>query len=139
MNDLDKIKLWEHLKTDFIAKILDDKTRKLYYKTLLIKATKEFGFNPEKCTVVKNNNIQLDDWEKEFVEDINKAKIYEVDTRKEKREQTNKEAFSRMVQFIDSGGIYSELPDYLQNDHTKKLYLKALNYWLDENLKILEK
>ena len=138
MTDLEKIRLWEHLKTNFISKILDDKTKKLYYKTFLIKATQEFGFNPERCIIAKNK-IELDDWEKEFVEDINKAKIYEVDTRKEKREQTNKEAFSRMVQFIDSGGIYSELPDYLQNDHTKKLYLKALNYWLDKNLKILEK
>lgn len=138
MTDLEKIRLWEHLKSDFISKIQDDKTKKLYYKTLLIKATQEFGFNPERCTIAKNK-IELDDWEKEFVEDINKAKIYEVDTRKEKREQTNKEAFSRMVQFIDSGGVYSELPDYLQNNHTEKLYLKALNYWLDENLKILEK
>lgn len=137
MNELEKIKLWEYLKKNFIANIKDEKTRILYYKTLLIKAIQEFGFNPEKCIVSKKQEIKLDDWEKEFIEDIQKQKIYEIDTRKEKREQTNKEAKSRMKNFIYKGGNLCDIPEEIRTETIKKLYYECLLEYGDEIIKNL--
>lgn len=126
MTDLQKIRLWEHLKKDFLQNIKDVETRKLYYKTLLVKATKEFGFNPERCDVKKQNDIELDDWEKEFVEDIKKAEIYELDTRIEKREKTRKEAKARMKDFVESGGSLKDIPEDVISNTIEKLYYECL-------------
>lgn len=134
MIELEKIRLWEHLKKDFINNIKDEKTRKLYYKTLLIKATQKFGFNPEKCIIQKNKQIQLDDWEKEFVEDIKKAQIYEVDTRIEKREKTEKEAKARMKDFVLKGGNLKDIPEEIKTNTIEKLYYDCLLELGDEIL-----
>lgn len=134
MIELEKIRLWEHLKKDFISKIKDEKTRKLYYKTLLIKAIQEFGFNPEKCIIPKNNEIQLDDWEKEFVKDIKKAQIYEIDTRIEKRKKTEKEAEARMKDFILKDGDLKDIPEEIRTDTIEKLYYDCFFKLCDETL-----
>ncbi len=135
MIEMEKIRLWEHLKKDFISKIKDDKTKKLYYKTLLLKAIQEFGFNPEKCIMPKNNQIQLDDWEKEFVEDIKKAQIYEIDTRVEKRKQTEKEAVARMRDFISKGGSLKDIPEDIRTETIEKLYYNCLLEYGDKIIK----
>lgn len=133
LNDkIQKIRAWNNLK-EYIKNIHDNKTRKIYYTALLSKAIEEYGFNPETAKVSKNeNNVVLDDWEKEFVEDIHKTQMYQLDVRAEKRKRTHKEALARAKLFIQQGGSYSDLPDDLKNEHTAKLWLEAMDMLLDE-------
>lgn len=130
---MSQIQCWNKLK-QYIGQIRDDKARKLYYKTLLIKATESYGFDPEKAKVKpqKPSDGVLDDWEKELVEDIKKAEVFQVDTRKNKRVQTHKEALARAKLFIERGGSYKDIPEELQNDTIKSLYLEAMESILDE-------
>lgn len=120
-----KVVAWKFLKSA-LKNIRDDVLRKSLFAEFRKRAFEEWGFDPETTKINKENKIELDDWEKEFVEDIEKTKAYELDIRKEKREKTAAEAKNRMRQFIEGGGKYSDLPDYLQNKHIARLYLDTL-------------
>lgn len=126
MNEFEKIRAWNSLKEQ-ISKIYDPKTRNVYYKALLARACAEWGFNPERPgQPIQNEPVELDDWEKEFVEDINDTIIFGIDVRKDKREQTKKEAKRRMLQFVEQGGKLSDIPDDIRTDTIKKLYYKCV-------------
>ena len=128
---------WKKLKS-LLELVRDKDLRNAMLAEFRKRAIRDWGYNPD-TAFVKSQEIELDDWEKELVEDIKKAETYETDTRVEKRKQTEKEALARMKNFIETGGTYYDLPVELQNKHTAKLYMCALDQWLDENIKIIEK
>lgn len=121
MNELEKVRIWNDLK-EKLKLIYDNKTRQMYYKALLVRAINNWGFNPDK-PADQVNEIELDDWEQEFLESINDFKMFGIDTRKEKREQTHKEALSRMKNFIIKGGRAADIPQDIKVD---SLYFEAL-------------
>ena len=77
---------------------------------------------------------QLDDWEKEFVADIEKANKYEIDTREEKRKKTAKEAHARMMQFIETGGTLADIPEDICTDTIIRLYHDCMQEYGDNLL-----
>ena len=121
MNELEKVRIWNDLK-EKLKLIYDNKTRQMYYKALLVRAINNWGFNPDKPSD-QVNEIELDDWEQEFVESINDFKMFGIDTRKEKQEQTHKEALNRMKNFIIKGGQRADIPEDIKVD---SLYFEAL-------------
>lgn len=122
MKELEKIRAWHALK-DQIGKIYDYKTRSVYYKAFLARACSQWGFNPEKPgQPIQNEPVELDDWEKEFVEDINDIIIFGIDVRKDKHEKEKKEAHARMLQFVEQDGKLSDIPDDIRTDTIIKLY-----------------
>lgn len=126
MNEFEKIRAWNSLK-EMLGKIHDYKTRNIYYKALLARAINEWGFNPEKPgQPIHNENIELDDWEKEFVEDINDTIVFGIDVRKDKREKELKETHARMLHFVEHGGKLSDMPDDIRTDTIKKLYYECV-------------
>lgn len=127
MKELELIKNWNTLKTE-LSKILDYKTRRLYYQALLVRAVSEWGFNPEKPTT-QSEQANLDDWEKELVEDINDFKMFGIDTRAEKRQNIHKEALVRMKDFILHGGNKKDIPS---NINVSNLYTNALLSIVDD-------
>lgn len=99
-----------------------------------------WGYNPETAFIKKEpEKIELDDWEKELVKDIEKAEQYQIDTRVEKREKTKKEFKIRMKDFITKGGKFSDLPKELQNEHIAKAYLDAIYEEMENCINFLEK
>lgn len=121
MNELEKVRIWNDLK-EKLKLIYDNKTRQMYYKALLVRAINNWGFNPDK-PADQVNETELDDWEQEFVESINDFKMFGIDTRKEKKEQTHKEALNRMKNFIIKGGQRADIPQDIKVD---SLYFEAL-------------
>ena len=121
MNELEKVRILNDLK-EKLKLIYDNKTRQMYYKALLVRAINNWGFNPDK-PADQVNETELDDWEQEFVESINDFKMFGIDTRKEKREQTHKEALNRMKNFIIKGGLRADIPEDIKVD---SLYFEAL-------------
>ena len=135
MNEFGKIRAWNALK-EILGKIHDYKTRVVYYKALLARACAEWGLNPEKPgQPIQNESVKLDDWEKEFVEDINDTIVFGIDVRKEKRQQADQEAKMRMLQFIERGGYLLDIPDDIRTDTIEKLYYDCL---LEHGDKLLE-
>lgn len=123
MKELEQIKVWEELKA-CINKIIDQKTRKMAYRALLVRFMKEYGFNPEKPVSAQKNNasVDLDDWEQELLNDIKDSKTFGFDTREEKRKKTAKEAHARMMQFIETGGTLADIPEDIRTDTIINLY-----------------
>lgn len=119
-------KAWKFLK-DCVSKVQDPTLRNVMMAEFRKRAVRDWGFNPDdRYAVAKEPTIELDDWEKEFVADIEKAKKYEIDTRAEKRKQTDKEAHARMLQFIEQGGCLLDIPDDIRTDTIEKLYYDCL-------------
>lgn len=128
-----KVSAWKWLKSE-LTKIQD---KDLYLGMIAgfrKRAINDWGYDPETGTPMESNQIELDDWEKEFVEDIQKSQEYEIDTREEKRKQTVKEAHARMMAFIKRGGQLSDIPEDICTDTIKRLYHDcfsnmAIIYW----------
>jgi len=133
MNNLQKLRLWEHLKKDFLQNIKDTNTRKLYYKTLLIKATKEFGFNPENGNIQTQGNPELTDWENDFVQDIQDTISYGLDVREDKRKEQEKQTRQNMREFILSGGELKDIPDDIRTHRIIDIYLDEM-FKIGDNL-----
>lgn len=126
MNLQEKTKAWKFLK-DCVSKVQDPILRNVMMAEFRKRAVRDWGFNPDdRYSVAKEPTPELDDWEKEFVADIEKAKKYEIDTRKEKREKEKKEAHARMLHFVEHGGKLSDIPDDIRTDTIKKLYYECL-------------
>lgn len=131
MNNLQKLRLWEHLKKDFLQNIKDNNTRKLYYKTLLIKATKEFGFNPENGDIQPQDNPELTDWEQDLLEDIKTFKDYDIDVRGEKRKETDESFRKAMREYVALGNTYEDIPDDIKCETIRQAYYEEVRAKLD--------
>ena len=116
---------WKWLKSQ-VALVRDDDLRRVMMAELRKRAYNEWGFDPENTKINTTQKIELADWEKEFVEDIRKASIYEIDTRKEKREKERAEAKARMKDFVEKGGSWLDFPEDLRNQYTAELYLETV-------------
>lgn len=117
---------WKFLK-NCITKVKDQTLRNVMMAEFRRRAIRDWGFNPDnKYGIAKNESVELDDLEKEFVSDIEKSNKYEVDTREHKRKQTAKEAHARMMDFIESGGQLSDIPDDICTDTIAQLYRDCL-------------
>lgn len=127
-------KAWKFLK-DCISKVQDPTLRNVMMAEFRKRAVRDWGFNPDdRYAVAKEPTIELDDWEKEFIADINDHKMFKVDTRAEKREQTKKEAKARMLDFIARGGNLLDIPDDIRTDTVEKLYYECLMEYGDNLL-----
>lgn len=134
MNIQEQTKAWKFLK-DCVSKIQDPTLRNVMMAEFRKRAIRDWGFNPDsKYGVAKNKSVQLDDWEQEFVADINDHLTFKVDTREEKRKKTAKEAHARMMMFIERGGQLSDIPDDVRTDTIKQLYHDCMQEYGDNLL-----
>lgn len=139
MNELEKLRAWKQLK-EMVAKIHDQKTRQMYYQALLARATNEWGFNPEKPGDKKPNfeYLELDDWEKEFVEDINDSITFGFNVRKQKQNTEFLEMRRNLRYFITHGGKLADIPEDIRTPYIVKAYFKEFLFEIQETLESLE-
>lgn len=131
---LERIKMWEYLKTE-TSKIYDPQTRSLYYRAFLSRCIDEWGFNPENPASGQKSTLIVDDWEKEFVDDINDTITYGIDTRGDKRKETEKQARASMRQMIRNGETLDDIPEDIRTPHIEKLFLSEMLNYADELIK----
>lgn len=117
MDYMGKLKVWNAVK-EAINKIYDPKTKKLYYKTLLLKAIDEWGFNPENPTKIKQSTeIKLEKWEQEVLDRIKAAQEYGIDIRTAEEKKNLDIGFRvEMLKFVKEGGKLSDLPENLRHE-----------------------
>lgn len=116
MNDYQKLQAWNKIK-DMLKGIIDQKTNRLYHDTLLLKAIREWGFNPEKPDkIIKQETIELNDDEKKLLKQIKVAQEYAIDIRtQEEKDKLDKEFRLSMLDFVKTGGNLDDLPDNLRH------------------------
>lgn len=139
MVNQNKIIAWKWLKAE-LKRIVDPVLKKALIAEFRKRALDSWGYNPDTAFIKKQiATVDLDDWEKEFVADIAKAQQYEVDTRAEKRKQTQTEFKARMRYFVIHGGKFSDLPEDLQNEHILRGYLDVMFEEIQQCSDFLEK
>ena len=136
MKELELIRTWNTLK-EHLAKITDVKTKQMYYKAFLVRAINEWGFNPEKPNTTVSN-IELTDWEKEFVEDIHDAISFGIDTRADKRLQTDAECRASMMQFVRDGGTLNDIPEYIRCESIDNMYRECRDKYHQEMMELAD-
>ena len=116
MNDYQRLQTWNKIK-ETLKGIIDPKTNRLYHDALLLKAIREWGFNPEKQDKLKKQeNIELNDEEKNILKRIKAAQEYGIDIRtQEEKDNLDKEFRLSMLDFVRTGGNLDDLPDNLRN------------------------
>lgn len=116
---------WKWLKKQ-VAQVPDPILRNAMMAEFRTRALREWGYCPEDGDVAQESDITLDEWEQDFVADIRDAKKYQMDTRANKRERTEREARGNMRMFIRHGGNLSEIPSDIRTPHIERLYFDAL-------------
>ena len=138
MNEFEKIRAWNALKNE-LSKIHDYKTRGVYYKALLARACAEWGFNPEKPgQQIQPETVELNEWEKELVEDIHDSIVFGIDVRAEKRQKTDLECKTQMLSFCREGGRWQDIPEQIRCESLKKMYNECCNKDHDELMQLAD-
>lgn len=122
---------WKYIK-DQLKLIKDPILRNIMLAEFRKRAIRDWNFDPEGKTL--NKEINLDDWEKELVEDINDFRSFGFDNRVKKRQETNKETEVRMKDFILKGGNLKDIPEEIRTNTIEKLYYDCLFKLGDEIL-----
>lgn len=117
---------WKWLKSQ--VNLVQDKTLRIAMMAEFRKrALRDWSFDPEDGRITaKNESVELDSWEEEFVNDIKKANMFEINTRANKQKQTAKEAHARMMMFIEQGGRLEDIPDDIRSNTIDNLYHECL-------------
>ena len=133
MNELEKLRAWKQLK-EMLSKIYDPDTRHMYYRALLVRATSDWGFNPDKPTdaITTPDSIELNDWEKEFVEDIKDSIVFGFNVRAEKSRQTDSDCYASMMRFVRDGGALKDIPENLRCETIDTLYRECRDRYHQE-------
>lgn len=131
---MNKAQSWKLLK-EHLSKITDRVLRNVMTGEFRKRAIAEWGFDPETGETSGGLDYLLDDWEKEFINDINDALAYGIDTREDKRKETEKQARASMRQMIRNGETLDDIPEDIRTPHIEKLFLGEMLNYADELIK----
>lgn len=112
---------WKKIK-EYTNKITDPILRESVLADFQQRAIDEWGFCPDN-NQYKAKKPDLEPWVEAFLEKVKKAVeygVFKVD------EQVEKEARARMRVFVERGGDYTDLPEYLQTPDIAMLYMDAM-------------
>jgi hypothetical protein len=117
---------WKWLKEQ-TQKIPDPILRNTIMAEFRKRAQRDWGYCPDNWRgVAKTESVELDDWEKQFVDDIKKSQLFDLDVREEKRNKEINEAKARMRDFIERGGELTDIPEDIRTPFITKLYYESL-------------
>lgn len=122
---------WKFLKEQ-TAKIQDPILRNSMMAEFRKRALNEWGFDPESGDLPTINDIKTDEWEKDFLEDLQIAQKFNIDTREEKRKKEETELRGNLRLMIINGETLADIPDDIRAPHIEKIYLEELYKYGDE-------
>lgn len=126
LTPLQQAQAWKQLK-GMVAKVEDPTLRNTMMAEFRKRAIRDWGYCPDdKYSIAKKDTVELDDWEKELLKDIQKAELFELDTRVKKREAERKELEKNMYFFIKDGGSLTDIPPEIRTDTVVDAYLRAV-------------
>ena len=126
-----RVSAWKNLKS-LLSKVSDT----VLYNAMIVefrkRALRDWGFDPETGDISTQSSVVLDEWEKEFVNDIRDTEKYQIDTRVGKQEKTAHETRVRMMDFVSQGGKLADIPDDVRSDTIDRLYYECLLSYGDQ-------
>lgn len=98
------------------------------------RAKDEWGFCPGDTQTYKDNKDipPLEPWEQEFVDRVNAYLEYGVDTiTEEEKRHADAVTLNNMIDFINKGYTYWDIPEDIQCESLKEIYDKAFDIVFD--------
>lgn len=126
-----RVQAWKFLQQN-VAKLSDPILRNAMMAEYRRRVLAEWGYCPGDGAVATNKDVALDEWEKEFVQDIKDSDAYGIDTRATTRATTRHEAKNNMRQFLLDGGKLSDIPANIRTPDIEALYYECLHEYGDE-------
>ena len=122
------VKAWKFL-MDCCDKVKDPVLASAMREEFRQRALREWGWCPEAPTRVKQ--VPLEDWEEEFVRGVKAAQTFGVIPDGFSK---IKETKARMYMMMEEGKTYWDIPQDIQSDFLRKLWIEVENDWLANNL-----
>lgn len=122
----DKARAWKFVK-QMLARVQDPDLRNAILGELTRRAIAEWGYNPENGFVDDRAPIKLTEWEKEFVADIRKSVLYDLDVREEKRKKGDLALMGAMLGFVRDGGRLEDIPENIRCESVDRAYRECLD------------
>lgn len=130
MSPQEYVQRWKWLKAQ--VNLVQDRTlRNAMMAEFRKRALRDWGFDPENGQT-KTESVVLNDWEKDFLQDIQDSRVFGFNVRQEKQKKEAKEAKARMLDFISKGGCLKDIPEDVRTDTIVKLYYDCLNEYGDQ-------
>ena len=126
-------RMWKTL-MGYLDKITDETLKKSMLGYYRCRAIQEWGYCPD-GTEAPVPKEEIPEYLEDLVKKIKTAKEYGVFVKDTKVEL---EVINRMSEYIESGGGYSNLPDYLKTKHIQDIYFTVLFNKIDECIRFLE-
>lgn len=132
MRTQEYVQRWKWLKAQ--VNLVQDRTlRNAMMAEFRKRALRDWGFDPENGGInTKTESVVLNDWEKDFLQDIQDSRVFGFNVRQEKQKKEAKEAKTRMLDFISRGGSLKDIPEDVRTDTIVKLYYECLNEYGDQ-------
>lgn len=122
----EQVQAWKQLK-GMVAKVEDPTLRNAMMAEFRKRALSDWGYYPDdRRGVAKNESVELDEWGQQFLDDIKKSIMFDLDVREQKREKEIKEAKARMCDFIEHGGALEDIPEDVRTPFITNLYYESL-------------
>ena len=128
---------WKFIKSQ-IVRVVDPVLRNTMLAECRQRALNEWGFDPDNGRLATDADVVLSDWEKGFIDDIQKTASFELDVRKDQRETTLREARGRMRLFIEDGGTLADIPDDVRTPYIERLFYEVLFAYGDELMEVCD-
>lgn len=122
---------WKFIKSQ-VSKVKDLDLKMATMAEFRKRALNEWGFNPDDGKLATDDDVILNDWERDFVADIHKSNQFDLDVRPDKREAEIHEARSRMRHFVEHGGCLMDIPEHLRTPFIEQLFYEALDWYGDQ-------
>lgn len=135
MTPQQKVQSWKEL-INYLKMVQDPILRKALYCEYQARAQQYWGFCPGK--IIETGEPELNDWEKEFLEDIKISEECGMNIRKEKQVEEARRAHINMYEFVCAGNDYNDLPKSLQSENLHKLYIQCLCEAIDQTIKEID-
>lgn len=124
-----KVRAWRWLET-MLDRVKDPLLKNTMRLEFMRRAREEWGFCPTDTQLYQQQDEvpELTEAEQAIMDRINAYREYGVDIRtEEEKQRLEAQTLNNMIDFIDKGGTYWEIPEDIRCDHLKKIYDKAFD------------
>lgn len=134
MDVMDKVRAWKQLES-YLSKIVDPILQTSLRREYAMRAKREWGFCPaDMKEAYREEDVipELNEEERALYERIQTCIEYGVDPwTEENKRKSHVRLVNQMIQFIEEGGIYWEIPKEIRSDSLKEAYDEAFDIVFD--------
>lgn len=127
-NKSQQVQAWKELMKR-VANIQDPLLKRGMITEFREKALNDWGWDPTTGNLATDSEpLELDEWEKQFVEDLRDSQTFGFNVREEKQATEVQKARANMQAYVRDGGTLDGIPPNIRTPDIEKLYRECNDY-----------